>query len=70
LPIGSEEGAYEIALSRTGKVVAGARSEAELTDGITHLQAEIDLTQASAGQYGLRIHRVGSILRDYPVRLE
>ncbi len=70
LPVGSEEGAYETVLSRDGNVVATARSDAGLTDGITLLQAQMDLTQATAGQYRLRIQRVGSLLRDYPVKLE
>jgi hypothetical protein len=70
LPIGSEEGAYDIVLSRAGNVVATARSDAELTDGITLLQAQMDLTLATAGQYKLRIQRVGSLLREYPVKLE
>lgn len=70
LPIGSEEGAYEFVLSRSKTVVATARSEAGLRDGVTVLHAHLDLTQASAGQYSLRIQRVGSFWQDYPVRLE
>lgn len=70
LPVGSEEGAYELVLSRSGNVAAAARSEAGLRDGVTVLQAHLDLTQAAAGQYSLRIQRVGSLWHDYPVKLE
>lgn len=70
LPIGSEEGPYEIAVSRAGNVVASARSDAELIDGITLLRAEMDLTPATTGEHRLRIQRIGSLLRDYPVKLE
>jgi hypothetical protein len=69
LPIGSEEGAYDVVLSRPGNAAIVARSVAHRSKGISVLQVQLDLTNATAGRYNLRIQQVGSLWHDFPLNL-
>ena len=50
LPIGSKEGAYDIAiLSESGAQILGATGTAQLQDHIVSLRADVDVGGSSAG---------------------
>lgn len=71
LPIGSEEGTYEVALfSPAGEPVSGAGGEARLENFIVILPVDLDLANLSRGSYELGIRRVGTLWNTYSVLLE
>jgi hypothetical protein len=71
LPIGSEEGTYEVALfSSTGEPLSGAGGEARLESFIVILPVELDLANLAPGPYELRVRRIGTLWNTYSVLLE
>jgi hypothetical protein len=70
LPLGSAEGAYEIRFATmAGSQVFSATGLASLKDGITSLEATVDLSSASPGQYVLQVRRPASEWNSYPLIL-
>jgi len=66
LPLGSAEGRYEIRISTTaGSTVFVASSVASLKDGVSAIQAVIDLSSAPSGQYVLQVRRPNSEWTSY-----
>ena len=70
LPLGSAEGPYELRIATTaGGAVFNTRSVASLKDGLTSIQAVVDLSSASPGQYVFQVRRPGSEWNSYPLML-
>jgi hypothetical protein len=71
LPVGSEEGAYEVVLlDGAGIVLREAKGMAALQGFIQVLPIQLDLADLPAGAYTLRIRREQETWRDFDVRLE
>jgi len=71
LPVGSEEGAYEVMLADgTGGIVREAKGMAAFQGFIQVLPIQLDLVELPAGAYTLRIRREQGTWRDFDVRLE
>ncbi len=71
LPIGSEEGAYDVALvDSSERSLRGAAGEARLRNFVQVLSVELNLSDVSPGLYELRIRRVHLPWNTYPVLLE
>jgi len=70
LPIGSKEGAYEIAmLSESGSQILGATGTAQLHDHIVSLRAEVDVGGVPPGLYFLALRQPGLEWTRYPLRV-
>lgn len=70
LPVGSEDGRYEVALVRkSGESVVSSSGNAMLQNYVEVLSVEIDLSSVAPGNYGLAIRRLGSSWREYPIAL-
>ena len=70
LPLGSIEGSYEIRIATTaGGTVFTTTSVASLKGGITSVEATVDLSSASPGQYALQVRRPESEWTLYPLIL-
>jgi len=69
LPIGSEEGAYEVRISGRGQSQR-AKGQASVKNHITVLTVGADTSAFEAGKYDLAIHQVGWGWYQYPIRLE
>jgi hypothetical protein len=71
LPIGSEEGVYEVALfSSSAESVLATSGEATLQNFVVILPVELDLSNLAPGLYELRIRRAGTQWNTYSVLLE
>ena len=71
LPIGSEDGIYEAALTGgSPEPMVRATGEAKLENHIEVLPLRLDLTNFPPGRYELRLRRAQSQWRSYSVRLE
>jgi hypothetical protein len=70
LPIGSEDGVYEVALADSEDVVAAASGEAKLREFVVILTVDLDLAHLSPGVYELRTRRTGTQWNTYYVLLE
>jgi hypothetical protein len=71
LPVGSEDGAYEVALINSyGQQVATAKGEAKLENFVEVLPVLLDLTDLAPGSYQLGIRRPPSQWRKYSVLME
>src|SRR5579863_5337702 len=71
LPVGSEEGIYEIALvGASGQSVLTSSGEAKLKNFVDVLTAKLDLTGLARGPYELRLRRVQGQWNSYPIALE
>jgi len=71
LPVGSEEGIYEIALvGASGQSVLTSSGEAKLQNFVDVLTAKLDLTGLARGPYELRLRRVQGQWNSYPIALE
>ncbi len=58
LPIGSEEGEYELAvLRKPGEPLVSTRATARLADQIVTLQTRIDLSSLESGSYFVGLRR-------------
>ena len=70
LPLGSGEGLYEMRIATTaGGAVFATSGVASLKDGVTSIQADVDLSSASSGQYVFQVRRPNSEWNSYPLIL-
>ncbi|HZQ20309.1 MAG TPA: hypothetical protein VFA90_16475 [Terriglobales bacterium] len=70
LPIGSQEGTYEVALlDRAGEETRSTTGIARLENHTVILKADIDLAGVSPGLYFLGIRQAGLEWTRYPVRV-
>jgi hypothetical protein len=70
LPIGSNEGAYDVALlNPSGAELFRASATAKLEDHIVVLRANVDLAGVSPGSYFLGVRQPGLEWTRFPVRL-
>ena len=68
LPLGSAEGPYELRIATTaGSVAFATNGVASLKDGLTSIEAAVDLSSASSGRYVLQIRRPNSEWNSYPL---
>jgi len=70
LPVGSEDGAYVVAISQSGRVRQSAQGVASNQAGVTAMTVQVDSRSLSPGQYIFGVRRVGSAWQEYPLRLE
>lgn len=70
LPLGSAEGPYELRIALTaGSAIFTTNGVASLKDGVTSIQAVVDLSSASPGQYVFQVRRPDSGWNSYPLKL-
>ena len=70
LPLGSAEGPYELRIATTtGSAIFTTNGVASLKDGVTSIQAAVDLSSASPGRYVLQVRRLNSEWNSYPLLL-
>ena len=70
LPLGSAEGPYEIRIATpAGKESFATSGVASLKEGVTSIQAAVDLSSASPGRYVLQVRRPNSEWNSYPLLL-
>ena len=70
LPIGTEEGTYEIQIQdQNKKAVATAKGAARIRNRVTVLTVDIDTTLLPKGRYSLAIRQAGLGWSRYPLRL-
>jgi hypothetical protein len=70
LPLGSAEGPYELRIAiTTGSAIVTTNGVATLKDGVTSVEASVDLSSASSGRYVLQIRRPNSEWNSYPLLL-
>jgi hypothetical protein len=70
LPLGSAEGPYEMRIATTaGSAIFTTNGVASLKDGVTSIEAAVDLSSASSGRYVLQIRRRNSEWNSYPLLL-
>jgi hypothetical protein len=70
LPLGSAEGHYELRIATTaGGAIFTANGVASLKDGVTSMEAALDLSSAPSGRYVLQIRRPNSEWNSYPLLL-
>ena len=71
LPIGSQEGSYEVELlSGSGEHVRSTTGIAQLENHIVILKTEIDLADVSPGFYVLAVRQPGMEWNRYPIRVK
>jgi hypothetical protein len=70
LPIGSKEGAYDIAiLGESGAQILGATGRAQLQDHVVSLRADVDVSGIRPGLYFLALRQPGTEWTRYPLRV-
>ncbi len=70
LPLGSAEGPYELRIAiTTGSAIFTTNGVASLKDGVTSIEAAVDLSSASSGRYVLQIRKPNSEWTSYPLLL-
>ena len=70
LPLGSAEGPYELRIATaTGSAIFTTNGVASLNDGVTSIEAAVDLSSARSGRYVLQIRRPNSEWNSYPLLL-
>jgi hypothetical protein len=70
LPLGSAEGPYELRIAPTsGSAIFSINGVASLKDGVTSMEAALDLSSAPPGRYVLQIRRPNSEWNSYPLLL-
>ena len=70
LPLGSAEGPYELRIATTtGSAIITTNGVASLKDGVTSMEAALDLSSAPSGRYVLQIRRPNSEWNSYPLLL-
>ena len=70
LPIGSEEGKYEVALfRRSGEQIALTSGFAVLAQNVMTLKVTLDLSGVPPGRYIFEIRRIGSVWNRYEVEI-
>jgi len=70
LPVGSAEGPYELRIApSTGSAIFTTNGVASLKDGVTSMEAGLDLSSSPSGRYVLEIRRPNSEWNSYPLLL-
>ena len=70
MPIGSNEGAYEVGLfAETGDQILSATGTALLQNHMTNLQVDVDLSSVRPGTYSLGVRQAGLEWTRYPIRV-
>ena len=70
LPLGSSDGPYEIRIATpAGNAILTTGGVASLKDGVTSIQAVIDLSSVSSGQYVFQVRRPNSEWNSYSLLL-
>ena len=70
LPLGSSDGPYEIRIATpAGNAILTAGGVASLKEGVTSIQAVVDLASASSGHYVFQVRRPNSEWNSYAVIL-
>jgi hypothetical protein len=70
LPLGSVEGPYELRIAiTTGSAIFTTNGVASLKDGVTSIEAAVDLSSVSSGRYVLQVRRPNSEWNSYPLLL-
>jgi hypothetical protein len=70
LPLGSAEGPYELRIAiNTGSAIFTTNGVASLKDGVTSIEAAVDVSSASPGRYVLQVRRPNSEWNSYPLLL-
>jgi hypothetical protein len=70
LPIGSNEGSYQLELLKsTGEQISSTTGMAQLENHTVILKTEIDLTGVSSGLYLLVVRQPGLEWNRYPIRV-
>jgi hypothetical protein len=70
LPIGSNEGAYDVALlNPSGTELFRTSAMAKLEDHIVVLRADVDLAGVSQGSYFLGLRQRGTEWMRFPIRV-
>ena len=70
LPIGSNEGAYDVALlSQSGAELFRTSATAKLEDHIVVLRADVDLAGVSSGSYFIGVRQQGFEWSRFPIRV-
>ncbi len=70
LPIGSNEGAYDVALlNASGAELVRTSATAKLEDHIVVLKADVDLAGVSPGSYFLGLRQPGLEWMRFPIRV-
>ena len=70
LPLGSADGPYEMRIATpAGSPIFTTNGVASLKDGVTSIEAVVDLSAASSGRYVLQIRRPNSEWNSYPLLL-
>jgi hypothetical protein len=70
LPIGSNEGAYDVVLvNPSGTELFRASATAKLEDHIVVLRVDVDLARISPGSYFLGLRQRGTEWTRFPIRL-
>ena len=71
LPLGSSEGSYDVRIvTRSGETVAAISGVAKLTDQVTHLRVEVNVSSTQAGTYVLQVRKTGAEWSSYPLHVE
>jgi hypothetical protein len=71
LPVGSEEGSYDIALiNASGQPITTLSGQARLENFVEVLLARLDLTKVSPGSYELRLRRTQGQWNSYSILVE
>jgi hypothetical protein len=70
LPLGSAEGPYELRIAiTTGSAIFTTNGVASLKDGVTSIEAAVDLSSESPGRYVLQVRKPNSEWNSYPLLL-
>jgi len=70
LPLGSNEGAYEVRIvARSGESILTTSGMAKVNDRITSLQVAVNLSSSQSGEYILQVRKVGFEWNSFPLVL-
>ena len=69
LPIGSEEGDYELRLQKSKAIVLEVKGQAMIKDHIAVLAVKLDTSTLASGKYILQIRQPGSTWEDYSIAI-
>jgi len=69
LPVGSDDGTYDVAVSQVGRVLQSFQGVARNQAGVTTLTVQMDLRSLESGRYAFGVRRIGSAWQEYPLRV-
>jgi hypothetical protein len=69
LPVGSEEGTYQISLQSASTVVWSQSAQAHLTNHVMNLNARVDLSGLRRGEYVLTVESVNGVRFSQPIKI-